>query len=101
MRRRASAGPATSLTRVSELRGPGQGGHESASSEVDALQAYGQGDFIDADEGGSSRVDTLQAYGRGSLQASVVRKLALSYFNPAVQLYIDDVSNDEMHVRCN
>jgi hypothetical protein len=60
-RRRASAGPATSLTRASELRGPRQGGHESASNAVDALQAYGRGDFIDADEGGSSRADTLQA----------------------------------------
>ena len=44
----------------------------------------------------SSDMDTMD--GR---KASVVRKLALSYFNPAVQLYIDDVSNDEMHVRCN
>jgi hypothetical protein len=33
-KRRASAGPATSLTRASELRGPGQGGQESAVSAL-------------------------------------------------------------------
>ena len=50
-RRRASAGPATSLTRASEPRGPGQGGQESAVSAVDTLQASGRG--------------SLQAYDRG------------------------------------
>ena len=76
-RRRASAGPATSLTRASEPRGPGQGGQESAVSAVDtlqasgrgSLQAYGRGDFITIDEGESSRADTLQAYGRGDSNA--------------------------------
>ena len=72
-RRRASAGPATSLTRASEPRGLGQGGQESAVSAVDTLQAYGRGSVqaygrgdSNADgEGESSMADTLQAYGRG------------------------------------
>jgi hypothetical protein len=76
-RRRASAGPATSLTRASEPRGPGQGGQESAVSAVEtlqaygrgSLQAYGRGDVITIDEGESSRADTLQAYGRGDSNA--------------------------------